>query len=141
MRCAKLGWALVALLLARVVLLEPVPLMAAAAAVPGRLELISVLTLLAQADCWLMTLAQPEQAVATAGWLGCEVATAGMPVMIPSELVMVVYIVNGFEYGTEDETALIDTCVATAAAAGEPAAWDDDHARQSHSDCVACGDH
>lgn len=65
-RCAKLGCAVVALALPCVVLLDPV-LLTATAVVAGLLELIKVPTLLAHADCWLSTLAHPEQAVATAG--------------------------------------------------------------------------
>ena len=38
----------------------------------------------------LMTLEQPEHTETTAASDGCAVTTAGMPVMTPSELVMVV---------------------------------------------------
>lgn len=46
--------------------------------------------MLDQLACALSTLAQPEQTVALGAWDGCDVSTAGMPVMTPSELVMVV---------------------------------------------------
>ncbi len=46
----------------------------------------------------------------TAGCVGCDVTTAGIPVMTPSELVIDVYIVNGFSYDDvgDQVTSVVD---------------------------------
>lgn len=61
-----------------------------AAAATGVVVLYIEATMLDQLDSALRTLAQPEHSVAFCAWSGWEVATAGMPVMTPIELVMVV---------------------------------------------------
>lgn len=60
------------------------------------LVLYKLATILLQLDSALITEEQPLHTDATAACEGCEVATAGMPVITPLESVIEVYTVNGF---------------------------------------------